>query len=69
MSFEQVFNNIDNVMYQDGGTDSELDYVEQTSWIIFLRYLDDFEKEQALQAELDGGEYEYMFDEPFRWSN
>lgn len=69
MSFEQVFNNIDNVMYQDGGTDSELDYVEQTSWIIFLRYLDDFEKERALQAELDGGEYEYMFDEKFRWSN
>ena len=60
MSFEQVFNNIDNVMYQDGGTDSELDYVEQTSWIIFLRYLDDFEKERALQAELDGEEYEYM---------
>ncbi|HJJ70752.1 MAG TPA: N-6 DNA methylase [Methanocorpusculum sp.] len=69
MSFEQVFNNIDDVMYQDGGTDSELDYIEQTSWIIFLRYLDDLENERALQAELDGGEYEYMFDEQFRWSN
>jgi type I restriction-modification system DNA methylase subunit len=28
------------------GCSSDLDYVEQTSWILFLKYLDDFEKDK-----------------------
>ena len=48
--FEQVFKNIDDILYKDAGADSELDYIAQTSWILFLRYLDDIEKEKEDEA-------------------
>jgi len=41
-------------MYKDPGADSELDYVGQTSWILFLRYLDELEQNKADEAELRG---------------
>ena len=44
--FEQTFKNIDDILHKDAGCSSELDYVEQTSWILFLKYLDDLEKER-----------------------
>ena len=44
--FEQTFKNIDDILHKDAGCSSELDYVEQTSWILFLKYLDDLEKDQ-----------------------
>jgi type I restriction enzyme M protein len=31
--FEQTFKNIDDILHKDSGCGSELDYVEQTSWI------------------------------------
>ena len=34
--FEQAFKNIDDVLWQDAGCTSELDYTEQTSWLLFL---------------------------------
>ena len=39
--FEQTFKNIDDILHKDAGCGSELDYVEQTSWVLFLKYLDD----------------------------
>ena len=39
--FEQTFKNIDDVLWKDAGCGSELDYVEQSSWVLFLKYLDD----------------------------
>jgi type I restriction enzyme M protein len=39
--FEQTFKNIDDILYKDAGADSELDYIGQTSWILFLKILDD----------------------------
>ena len=40
MAFEQTVKNLDNRLRTDKGCTSELDYVEQTSWILFLKYLD-----------------------------
>ena len=42
--FETTFKNIDDILHKDAGYGSELDYVEQTSWVLFLKYLDDLEK-------------------------
>jgi type I restriction enzyme M protein len=50
--FEQTFKNIDDILHKDAGCGSELDYVEQTSWVLFLKYLDDLEKDKATAAEL-----------------
>ena len=44
--FEQTFKRIDNILRNEAAARSELDYVEQTSWILFLKYLDDLEKEK-----------------------
>ena len=38
--FEQAFKNIDDILRKDAGASSELDYTEQTSWVLFLKYLD-----------------------------
>lgn len=66
--FEQTFKNIDDILWKDAGADSELDYIGQTSWIMFLRYLDELEKDKADEAALKGEDYNYILDEEFRWS-
>ena len=67
--FEQTFKNIDDILYKDAGADSELDYIGQTSWVLFLRYLDELDNEKADEAELEGKDYEYILEEKYRWSN
>ena len=67
--FEQTFKNIDDILHKDAGCSSELDYTEQASWMLFLRYLDDLERERSLAAELENKRYQYILDEPYRWSS
>src|SRR5690554_3819158 len=69
MNFEQTFKNIDDLLYKDAGSDSELDYIGQTSWVMFLRYLDELERDKADEAELSGKDYTYIIDEEYRWGN
>ncbi len=69
MSFEQTFKNIDDLLYKDSGADSELDYIGQTSWVMFLRYLDELEQDKADEAELRGEEYNFILAEAYRWPN
>ncbi len=66
--FEQTFKNIDDILHKDAGCGSELDYVEQTSWILFLKYLDDLEKDRATEAELIGNTYTPIIDQAHRWT-
>ena len=65
--FEQTFKNIDDKLWKDAGCSSELDYVEQTSWILFLKYLDDLEKDRKDAAELSGKTYTPIIAPEFRW--
>jgi len=65
--FEQTFKNIDDKLWKDAGCSSELDYVEQTSWILFLKYLDDLEKDKQDAAELSGKTYSPIIDKKFKW--
>ncbi|MBC8147504.1 MAG: type I restriction-modification system subunit M N-terminal domain-containing protein, partial [Bacteroidetes bacterium] len=65
--FEQTFKNIDDILHKDAGCSSELDYVEQTSWILFLKYLDDLEKDRKTAAELSGRSYDFIIAPEFTW--
>ncbi|MCX6251615.1 MAG: class I SAM-dependent DNA methyltransferase [Bacteroidetes bacterium] len=65
--FEQTFKNIDDILHKDAGCSSELDYVEQTSWILFLKYLDDLEKDRKTAAELGGTSYSAIIAPEYRW--
>ena len=67
--FEQAFKNIDDVLWKEAGCSSELDYTEQTSWLLFLKYLDDLESAKAMEAELQGKTYEPIIAEEFRWAS
>ena len=66
--FEQTFRNIDDTLHKDAGCSSELDYTEQTSWMLFLKYLDDLEHEKSLNAELLDEEYQFIIDDEHRWT-
>lgn len=66
--FEQTFKNIDDILHKDAGCGSELDYVEQTSWILFLKYLDDLELDRATAAELTGKTYSGIISPEFQWA-
>ncbi|HAP69259.1 MAG TPA: type I restriction endonuclease subunit M [Flavobacteriales bacterium] len=69
MTFEQTFKNIDDTLYKDAGADSELDYIEQTSWVLFMCYLNSLEEDRKDEAELRGETYEHIIDEEYRWEN
>lgn len=45
--FEQAFRNIDDVLRKETGCTTELDYTEQTSWLLFLKYLDGLEDDNC----------------------
>jgi len=66
--FEQTFKSIDNVLRNEAGCSTELDYTEQTSWMLFLKYLDDLERTRKTEAELHGRPYSPIIDDQHRWA-
>ena len=66
--FENTFKNVDDILHKDAGCSSELDYVEQSSWVLFLKYLEDLEKSRALAKELAGEKYKPLIADNFRWT-
>ncbi len=66
--FKTAFKNIDDALWKDAGCSSELDYIEQTSWILFLKYLDDYETDKELAAEIDGKSYSRILSKKFSWT-
>ena len=67
--FEQAFKNIDDVLWKEAGCTTELDYIEQTSWLLFLKYLDGLEQDKADEAKLEGKKYTFILDAPYRWES
>lgn len=67
MNYDAAFKNIDDTLWKDAGCGSELDYIEQTSWILFLKYLDDLEKENKAAAELSNKTYSSILSNEFSW--
>src|SRR6266545_7532713 len=67
--FEQAFKNIDDVLRKEAGCTTELDYTEQTSWLLFLKYLDGLEQDKADEAALAGKKYSFILDKPYRWES
>src|SRR5579862_845077 len=67
--FEQVFRNVDDVLRKEAGCTTELDYTEQTSWILFLKYLDALEEDRKTEAALEAKRYTHILDKPYRWES
>ncbi len=67
--FEQAFRNIDDALWKESGCTTELDYTEQTSWLLFLKYLDGLEQDKAAEAALEGKTYRHILDAAYRWES
>ena len=67
--FEQAFKNIDDALHKEAGCSSELDYTEQTSWLLFLKYLDELEQDKENEALLEGKSYTPILPQRYRWSS
>ena len=67
--FEQAFKNIDDVLWKEAGCTTELDYTEQTSWLLFLKYLDDLEQDKKAEAELEDKKYNFILGKEYRWES
>ena len=63
--FEQTFKNIDDILWKDAGCSTELDYAEQSSWILFLKWLNDYEKDKITKAKLDNKKFKPVLDKEF----
>ena len=66
--FETTFRNLDDTLRKDAGCSSELDYIEATSWLLFLKYLDDFENDKEASAKLNGEKYTRLISNEFKWT-
>ena len=68
-SAEAAFNAIDKKLWTPGsGCSGALDYMEQSSWLLFLRYLDAREHERQLDASMTGNTYTPALPKKLRWS-
>ena len=67
--FENSFKNIDQILHTDSGSATKLDYVEQTSWILFLKYLDDLDEIKKTESALAGKKYDYILDAQYGWDS
>lgn len=66
---QNKINRITDILRRDDGISGAMHYTEQISWILFLKFLNDFELNRADEAELDGNEYQFVLREDLRWDN
>jgi type I restriction enzyme M protein len=66
---QNEFKRIDNILFEDAGTNGANDYMAQMSWILFLKYLDDLEDIRNQEAVFSGKPYEPLFKDEFQWDN
>lgn len=63
---ETAFTSIENLLRAEEGIANELDWVEQTSWVLFLKYLHDLESGRRDEAELNREAFVPIIDGVFR---
>ena len=69
MSYQSQFSKVRTLLWKDDVCNNEVDYLSQFSWILFLKYLEDFEDDSKTRAALDGKKYTPILDEKYRWSS
>lgn len=68
----EIQNKIDritDILRRDDGISGAMHYTEQISWILFLKFLNDYELNRADEAELNGKDYEFLLRKDLRWDN
>jgi type I restriction-modification system DNA methylase subunit len=57
-----------DILRRDDNTQSLLDYVEQISWLLFLKSFEDMEDTRLDEAEYKGETFQRVIDGYYRWS-
>lgn len=68
MMYKKIFDSIDKALWKDDGVDTDLEYIQQTSWLLFLRWLDEIELTRQKTASLNNQKYNQLLDHKYRWS-
>ncbi|WP_395043647.1 N-6 DNA methylase [Flavobacterium sp.] len=67
VSLQSRIDRITDILRRDDGISGAMHYTEQISWILFLKYLNDYEESKAQDALIDGKQYKYIIDTKYRW--
>lgn len=55
------------IMRKDKGMNGDADRLPMLTWIMFLKFLDDNEQMQEVNAQLEGKKYKPAIESPYRW--
>ncbi|MEI6950269.1 class I SAM-dependent DNA methyltransferase [Paraflavisolibacter sp. H34] len=67
MSLQPKIDRITDILRRDDGISGAMHYTEQISWILFLKFLHDYERNKADDALLEGKTYNYVIHEDYQW--
>lgn len=56
-----------DIMRNDRGLSSDVDRLPQLTWLMFLKFLDDMEIIEEMDAHADGKDYQPIIPAPYRW--
>ena len=68
MGLQQDIDRITDILRRDDGISGAMHYTEQISWILFLKFLDDLEREKENEAILTGTPWKPILPFEYRWS-
>jgi type I restriction enzyme M protein len=57
------------ILRQDDNTNSLLDYVEQISWLLFLKCFEELEEQRRAESEFEGKTYKPIISKEYQWSS
>ena len=69
MELQQKIDRITDILRRDDGISGAMHYTEQISWILFLKFLNDFEEEKEGEALLNNTKYERIIANEYRWNH
>jgi len=56
-----------DIMRKDKGISTDIDRLPMLTWIMFLKFLDDLERQREQEAELAGKRFKPAIEAPYRW--
>jgi type I restriction enzyme M protein len=66
-SLASIIKSARDIMRKDKGLNGDLDRLPMLTWVMFLKFLDDMEKEREIEAAMAGKRFRPAVEPPYRW--
>ena len=66
-SLASIIKSARDIMRKDKGLNGDLDRLPMLTWVMFLKFLDDMEKEREIEAAMAGKRFRPALEPPYRW--